>query len=287
MLNSRTFKKIYRQLQEEEGYASAIYAIRENMPNSLELFHYELKTESDIEVKNTLAGTYNDLIQKQFPSILQMLLRKDFLSLEQIFGHLTAFIFDKVPFDVNQQLDTYTNQLIKRLNKKILENGNPEAIIEEIHYKITQSLLIDNAFLGHYDFTEVAHQHIISQYSLGILVLIIAEKLELPIYGLPFSDKLVLCYTQDYCTHSELVTENDILYYIVIGEKDIIYTLEDLKLLALIQEETLELHKTLPKSTHKIIEGWLQHLSQGDFDAKTKYNLSSIYQQIFSLTEEF
>jgi hypothetical protein len=216
-----------------------------------------------------------------------MLLRKDFLSLEHIFGLLTAYIFDKEPFDVNRQLDTYTNQLIKRLNKKILENGNPEAIIEEIHYKITQSLLIDNAFLGHYDFTEVAHQHIISQYSLGILVLIIAEKLELPIYGLPFSDKLVLCYTQDYCTHSELVTENDILYYIVIGEKDIIYTLEDLKLLALMQEETLELHKTLPKSTHKIIEGWLLHLSQGDFDAKTKYNLSSIYQQIFSLTEEF
>ena len=97
----------------------------------------------------------------------------------------------------------------------------------------------------------------------------------------------MLCYTENYCTHSELVSENDILYYIVLGEKDIVYTLEDLKLLALIQEETLEIKSILPQSSQRIIEVWVEHISQGDFDAKTKYNLSSIYQQIFSHAEEF
>ena len=84
-----------------------------------------------------------------------------------------------------------------------------------------------------------------------------------------------------------MVDENDLLYYIVIGEIDIIYTLEDLKLLALIQEETMNSEMILPKSSQKIMETWLAHLSKNNFDIKTKSYLSSIYQQIFSFAEEF
>lgn len=287
MLNLRTFKKIYRQLQEKETQSLAIFSIKEHLPISLEFFHDELKNEYDTAVKTELTAIYNKIVQENYTSIIQSFLRKDYIGLESIFGLISAYIFENEPSVSLNKLDIYSNQLIKRLNKKILDNGKPEDIIQEINYKITQSLILDNSFLGHYNFLDVPNQHIVSQYTLGILILVVAEKLQLPIYGLPFPDKLVLCYTENYCTHSELVSENDILYYIVLGEKDIVYTLEDLKLLALIQEETLEIKSILPQSSQRIIEVWVEHISQGDFDAKTKYNLSSIYQQIFSHAEEF
>ena len=287
MLNLRTFKKIYLQLQEKESQSHAIYSIQEHLPISVEFFQKELKNEGEQSIKTELTAIYNKIVQDNYTSVIQSYLRKDYLSLESIFGLVSAFIFEKEPSQTIDKLEIFTNQLIKRLNKKVLEHGKPEEIIQEIHYKITQSLILDNSFLGHYDFTDVPNQHIVSQYTLSILILILAEKLSLPIYGLPFPDKLVLCYTETYCTHSELVTENDIIYYLVIGEKDTIYTLEDLRLLSLIQEEVLELKAILPQSSQRIIECWVEHLSLGDFDAKTKYNLSSIYQQIFSLAEEF
>lgn len=287
MLNLRTFKKIYLQLQEKETLTLAIFSIKEQLPVSLEFFHNELKNEADQAIKTELTAIYNNIVQENYTSIIQSFLRKDYIGLETTFGLVSAYIFENEPSVSINKLDTYSNQLIKRLNKKVLENGNPEEIIREINYKITQSLILDNSFLGHYNFLDVPNQHIISQYTLGILILVVAEKLQLPIYGLPFPDKLVLCYTENYCTNSELVSENDILYYIVIGEKDIVYTLEDLKLLSLIQEETLEIKAILPQSSQRIIEAWVEHLSLGDFDAKTKYNLSSIYQQIFSHAEEF
>jgi hypothetical protein len=213
---------------------------------------------------------YNQLTKEHHTALIQGLIRKDFLSLELIFGHLTAFVFQKEPYDVAQHLDTYLSQILKRLDKTIIEAGNSEAILKEINYKITQNFIIDNSFLGYYDVTEVKYQHIISQYTLSILIILLAERIELPIFGLPYSDKLVLCYAQSYCSHSELVREDDILYYLVIGEKD----------------ETLELRSILPSSNHKLAESWIEHLSQCNFDTKTQNHLSSIYQQIFSLAEE-
>jgi hypothetical protein len=287
MLNLRTFKKIYRQLQDKETQTLAIFTIHEHLPYSMEFFYLELKNETNADVKGHLTSVYNQIILEKHTTIIQAFLRKDYLSLEVIFSIISSFVFQKEPFEVSIKLENFTNQLAKRLNKTVLEQGNPEDIIQEINYKITQSLIIDNSFLGHYNFIEVPHQHIVSQYTLGILVLILAERLQIPIFGLPFPDKLVLCYTENYCTHSELVSENDILYYIVLGEKDIVYTLDDLKLLALIQEEVIELKAILPQSSQQIVESWMEHLSKGEFDAKTKYNLSSIYQQIFSFADEF
>lgn len=287
MLNLRTFKKIYRQLQEKEMQSLSIFSLYEDMPVSFEFFLQELRQELDPNSKKEMIELYNQLIKEKHTVLIQALLRKDFLNLELIFSHLTAFVFKKEPYEVAQHIDGYLSQIHMRLNKSTLESGSAEDILKEIHDKITQSFIIDNSFLGYYDITEVKHQHIISQYTLSMLILLLAERIELPIFGLPFSDKLVLCYAQNYCSHSELVGEEDILYYLVVGEKDLIYTLEDLKLLALLQDEILELKSILPSSNHKIAENWLEHLSQNSFDSKTQFHLSSIYQQIFSLSEEF
>lgn len=287
MLTSRNFTRIYSQLQDDDTKSMAMTCIIEHMPTSLEYFYNELIKEDDLYQREQMVKLYNHTIQTRYAFIIQQLLSKDYLSLENIFSHVTSFIFHKEPYSVQNQLQNYAQLLSQRLDKKIIANGNPKEILAEINFKITQSLLLDNSSIGHYDFTEVPNQHIVSQYTLAILILIVAEKLQIPIFGIPFSDKLVLCYTASYCLHNELVTENDILYYAVIGEKDLIYTLEDLKLLAIIQEETLELKAILPHSTERIVEKWLEHLTNASFDAKTRKNLSSIYQQIFSLTEEF
>jgi hypothetical protein len=127
----------------------------------------------------------------------------------------------------------------------------------------------------------------ISQYTLSIIYLIIAEKLNLPIFGIPFEDKLVLCYTESYCTHNELVFEDDILNYIVIGEHDLVYTPVDLQLYAMLLEQEIDLKSKLPHSNQSIIQNWLKHLVGKEFDAKTRQNLSSKFQQILSPISEF
>lgn len=287
MFNLRKFKKLYLQLQDKESYSYASFLVVENLPCSIEYFFEELNRETDKNIKTHLVATYNQFVADNHILTIQSFLKKDYLSLPQVFALLTSFVFQKEPYAVHRSLIALCDRLIKRLDKNILENGSPTDIIAEFNHKITQSLVLDNGFLGYYDFTEVSDQHIISEYTYAIIFLIIAEKLNLPIYGLPFDDKLVLCYTENYCTHSELVSQDDILHYIVLGEKDLIYNLNDIKLLAYLHEEQLRVGMTLPRSTQKVMEGWLTNLCQSDFDSKTTLYLSSIYQQIFELAEEF
>ena len=155
MLNLRIFKKIYRQLQEKETQSKAIFSLYEDMPVSFELFLKELNEETEPKSKMEMIMLYNQLTKEHHIALIQGLIRKDFLNLELIFGHLTAFVFQKEPYDVAQHLDAYLSQMLKRLDKTIIETGNSEAILKEINYKITQNFIIDNSFLGYYDITEV------------------------------------------------------------------------------------------------------------------------------------
>lgn len=286
-MNRRKFQTLYNLLQDEQTAESAIYLIKEQGKLALDLFKQELDNESDNKVKRNLAPIYNDIITQQYPQIISQINDSEYISTETIFGHYTSFIFDYKSYETQFILSKFTDKLISKLDKKTLYSQDSIAIIKEINQKLTQSFIIDNSFAHHYNFNEASKSMTISQYSLAIIYLILAEKLSLPIYGIPFEDKLVLCYAESYCSHNELVFQEDILYYIVIGERDLVYTPVDLQFYAMLLEQEIDLKSKLPHSNQSIIQNWLKHLVGREFDSKTRENLSSKYQQILSPISEF
>lgn len=286
ILNLRTFKPIYRALQDEDTRTAAIFQLAEYLPDSIYYFKEALDNDHNVS-KEDLVPVYDTIVSEHFDFIIQQLIRKDYISHTDIYGYLSAYLFDRAVYTHHTQLLNLIHKLIKRLDKKIIESGIPEEIVRELNFKITQSFVIDSSYLEYYDFTYLEENNIISQYTLACLLLLVAERLELPIFGVPFEDKLILCYAQNHCICSESVQSEDIFYYISIGEKDLIYTLEDIQLYAMLVDEKLTHDRILPQNSQNIMLGWLRHLTLNNFDPKTNYKLSSIYQQIQSSVEEF
>jgi hypothetical protein len=278
---------LYSQLLDASTSASAIYLIKEEALASIDYYKLELDKEPFSKDKKQLIDIYNDLISEQYPLVLNQYLDKEFILTDKLLGHYTSFLFDYKSYESQLILDKFSSKLMAKLDKKIINSRNPEAIIEELNHKIAKSFTIDNTYVYHYNYNEASLSMTISQYTLGIMYMILAEKLNLPIYGIPFEDKLVLCYAESYCTHNELVFEEDILYYIIVGEKDLVYTPKDLFLYAYLLEQNIELKNRLPHSNQDIIKHWAEHIVNCEFDLRTRTNLSSKYQQIKSPISEF
>lgn len=286
-MNLIHFKYIYEQLKQDPSNEEAMVQLYDNLPLSLDYLKLQLDKEAKGEAKQALIALYNEITAQNYPTIIDRLLRRGFVNQTELFAHFSAYIYEKTSYEVQAMLDNVIQRWIKRLDKKILESGEPQKIIEEINTKITSSYVIDDSFLSYYDYTEMNQQGIVSQYSLAMLYLVLAESLNLPIFGIPFPDKLVLCYAREYCQYSEEVCQEDILCYIVIGEKDIIYTPHDLELYAALLDQSLKVVNTIPAHPEKIMKAWLNHLRKNPFQRKVKTRLSSIYQQIFARVEEF
>lgn len=279
-MNKHKFQSLYAQLLDESTSHSAKFLIKEEILSCFQLFKTELDKEIKIIDKKTAIEFYNDIVTEQYPLILTDLLSKEYIDSSQLMSHFTSFLFDYKSYETQIILDKFTTKLIKKLNKKILENKDPLAIITELNDKITKSFVLDNSLAFHYNFNEASLSMTISQYTLSVMYLIIAEKIDLPIYGIPFEDKLVLCYAESYCTHNELVFEEDILFYIAIGEKDLVYTPQDLFLYAYLLEQKIDLKNRLPHSNQEILLKWASHIVDQEFDLRTRHSLSSKYQQI-------
>lgn len=286
-MNLRKFQSLYNQLLDTATNSSAIFLLKEDAIIAIEYFKSELDKEENKQDKKQLVEIYNDLITEVHPQIIQNLLSKDFVDTSILTAHTTSFLFDYKTYESQLILDKFVKKLISKLDKNILASQNPESIIKDLNDKIARSFVIDNSYIYHYNFNEASLSMTISQYTLGIIYLIIAEKLSLPLYGIPFEDKLILCYAESYCSHNELVFEEDILYYISIGEKDLVYTPQDLFLYAYLLEQKIDLKNRLPHSNQDVIRHWAEHIVNCDFDSRTRQNLSSKYQQILSPISEF
>jgi hypothetical protein len=285
-LNQRSFQSLYNQLLDVSTSTSAIFLIKENAQQVLGYFKHELDLETSSKDKKQLVEIYNEIIGDQYPTLLNHYVEIDYIQTHQLLAHFTSYLLDYKSYESQVILDKFIQKLILKLDKKTLDSRVSKAIIDELNLKIAQSFIIDNTYVYHYNYNEASLSMNISQYTLGIIYLIIAEKLNLPIYGIPFEDKLVLCYVESYCSHNELVFEEDILYYIIIGEKDIVYTPQDLFLYAYLLEQDIDLKNRMPHSNQDIILKWAAHIVNSDFDLRTRHNLSSKYQQILSPISE-
>ncbi len=285
-MKPRDFKFILTLIEDKE-LESAAYLLRENSPISFILLEKAILEDKNILYKNDYLIMLTDALTGIQAEHLHLLLSKDFEPIERLFIHSNSYLYNQDFSLLFSNYHRFISKLVKDIGKLDVDSMEPAEIIELLHNKLTQRFMIDTLGDDVSSLLNIMENQSISQYSLGILYLIVAEKLELPIFGLPFQDKLILTYTKPYCHHNEQVYENDILYYIIPGERDLIYTPLDMELYAMMYEQTISLENKLPKSNATIMNQWMNHIIHETKDIRRKNALSIKYQQILEVATQF
>nr|MCU0328874.1 hypothetical protein [Chitinophagales bacterium] len=163
------------------------------------------------------------------------------------------------------------------LREDLDSSFNYKILNEFLAEKFSINLLADN-FLE-YDLHYVLFTKTTNLYFLTLIYLMVAEKLNLPIYGLPLKEKIVLLYCHTHCGHAEMVYEDCIDFYFTPGIYGSVYTLDDLKMFALANNKEITLEETLPKDNSAIINHWLRMMSKSLSLLSSDSKLYISYQQ--------
>jgi hypothetical protein len=266
-------------LIDERKFDSAVYLLRDSHYSVLNLMENTILMEyDDKKVKNYLK-VYHSVLREDYSNILAANLQANFIDIERLFLHINCFFFGAGFFESKRSLDRFLNPIISKLAKSLIGIHKPEEVLGLFHEHIADRFIID-ATPHSVGFIGGIEQQTLSQFEVSILYLIVARRLDIPIFGLPLDDKMVLCYAKRHCFHDECVFEEDVLNYLIVGEKDIIYAPLDLILLSMIQEEPLLIQNKLPRSNACILNSYMDNLVSMQEDAKYRDLLSSKYQQI-------
>lgn len=274
-------------LIEDGDLDSASFLMKENAPTSFELLYKSMDESIDSQFTKSCYSLLSNQLVDFSPNLLSIYFQKEFVGLERLFLHSNAFLYGTDYLALSQSFNRYLTKILKELKKHKIDELEPEQMMELLNSTVTRRFILENISDNSSSLSHILDYQSISSYSLSILHLIIAERLQLPIFGLPFEDRLVLVYTNPYCTHNESVYEEDILYYNIVGERDIHYTPFDLELLSMLNNTTLSLAKKLPKSNSVIIQKWINYVLNEITDIPRKKSLSRKYQQICELSSQF
>ena len=272
-------------LIDERKIDSAIYLLRDSHYSVLSLLENTILMEYDSKKAKNYLKTYHSVLNEDYSNILAANLKANFIDIERLFLHLNCFFFGAYFFDSKRSLDRFLAPITSKLNKSLTGIQKSEEVINLFHEHIAGRFIID-ATPHSAGFISGIEQQTLSQFELSILYMIVARRLDLPFFGLPLEDKMVLCYAKKHCFHDECVFEEDVLNYVIVGEKDIIYTPLDLILLSMIHEEPLLINNKLPRSNTYILNSYMENLITMQRDAKYRDLLSSKYQQIQLLSTE-
>lgn len=285
-MDRRTFYFIIDHIEEDE-MDKALYMIRQNLPYSIERLEEYITTNKDeIDLAKYL-NVFQVAVSECYPEFIVSYLSKDYVNLGTIFAHCNSFLYGTSFFKVRDSLNNFCHKVAYRIKQKAKESNSAIVNIKLLNEELTNQFILD--FPHEYDvcISENIDSQTISQYSLGILYILVSELLEWPIYGLTQDNSLKLVYAMPYCTDSELVCEEDIQYYLLPGNKDLIYSLLDVKLYAFICEEAVGIKKILPNNNKVILYHWMHQLFSGDRTNRINQKLSAKYQQICELSLEF
>jgi hypothetical protein len=134
-----------------------------------------------------------------------------------------------------------------------------------------------------YNFNSIIASRKINLNALALLYLMVAERMDLSIFGMPVYDKLLLCLTKEHCYHNEMVYEDDIIFYFTPSDNGVVYTVEDLEFIAEKNDLSLDLNSKLPKGNNSIVAHWLFQIEILQQSPKTSQKLSIYFQQILEL----
>lgn len=117
--------------------------------------------------------------------------------------------------EINNQIETLKISIWKELNKNLTALETVR-IFNHILYKVHRfekdTVEINNPKNNYLN--QVLQNKIYSHYSIALLYLILAKKLEIPIEGTIFKGSLILCYVNKAFQKIEEINYKDILFYI-------------------------------------------------------------------------
>ena len=183
------------------------------------------------------------------------------MKLSQFIIELNGLIFNNS--DQNQFIQDCIDKWALKVSDKIHYTSSSSEIYQIMDKYIAQSFVVEyNYSMSHDDFCQIFKTQKISEYALSVLYLMISEKLDLPIFGLPHKEKLLLCMAKSHCNNSELVYQEDIKFYFNPGPNGLLFTLQDLELIFKANDAQVAMREKLPKSNRIIVQNWLLKLHQ-------------------------
>lgn len=248
-----------------EVCSKEIVIFQENHPelaSSLEKLHEDLKLDHFL---NSLIINLKDSNFKLIPFVLE----------------LNDLIFGKSEFHKNIR---FFEDLCQNIKSQITWQTTPVEIYNIFNKSIAELFIIDyTESLFTYNFNSIIASRKINLNALALLYLMVAERIDLPIFGMPVYDKLLLCLSKDHCYHNEMVYEDDIVFYFTPSDNGVVYTVQDLEFIAEKNDLSLDLNSKLPKGNNCIVQHWLFRIELLQQSPNNSQKLSIFFQQILDL----
>lgn len=254
-------------LEDEQLYPIIKSNFLQSIDSSIPLIEFALKQPRYEDKKNVLIRLYNDLHKEYSQQKIAYYSIKEYVSLKDLWHEMSLFLFDIEPMKIASIHSKLLGNLSQQIQSQISWKNTPKEILALFNYEFNTRFIVNDeekVILNHLE--SISNTHILNKYTLAILYLIVAESIDIPIFGLPFSDRIILCYAKEHCNHNEMVYEDDILFYFTPGIHGTIYTLSDLELYALSHGEVLNMVDKLPKSNQNIIQHWVHNLKNQSND---------------------
>lgn len=256
----------------------------------LELGHYRFENmskeiilckELHPELSLSLDKLHEDLKLDHFLTSLIINLKDSNFKLIPFILELNDLIFGKNEFQNNER---FFEDLCQNIKSQITWQTSPVEIYTIFNKSIAELFIIDySESLFTYNFNAIISSRKINLNALALLYLMVAERIDLPIFGMPVHDKLLLCLTKEHCYHNEMVYEDDIIFYFTPSENGVVYTVEDLEFIAEKNDLSLDLNSKLPKGNNSIAQHWLFRIELLQKMPNTSQKLSIYFQQILEL----
>lgn len=227
-------------------------------------------------------NTGSDLLQEKISKLLenfqQSRIYNELLEWYDQEGHglfKAVYLVSKV-FDLNLKEIILTQQIesiSKRIWLRIYQNQSPFEQVQVINYVLFSKIQFDNKGIDKRDFNlnlidQVMNSRKGNSLGIGLLYLLIAENLELPIYGISLPHYFALTFTRVW--HSQksfenLDTINDMIFYINLIEKG--QTFSKLEIDQYLSHNNFEPEKSYYQpSSNKVIIQLLIHQLLGNLD---------------------
>ncbi len=274
------------------------YAIFESVSNRF----LEIGIDANQALENAWSLTLNDTYQKRIEYILDLISQKNATKLANMWlknnpddlleGYLAFSRFQYPSLDVdfiNKQIDNITKNIWLEINNQ-LTSLEKTRIINHILFQILRFKPVNPPIESSKNFylNQLLQTKTYTSGSISLLYLIIAQKLEIPIYGIVLKQILLLCYVDFKPDKVDEISENNILFYIDASNGGNIISKEKLKEISKNSGAPISQDELLPKKPvyliNSIIKG-ASEIERGNSNFKKAEDLLNFAQLLSKLSK--
>jgi regulator of sirC expression with transglutaminase-like and TPR domain len=180
-------------------------------------------------LKNSWDNSFDDSLQKRITEIIQSIRQTDLIAglinwrnsekLNLLKGYYLASRYINADLDlavIEAKIDRITRDIWVELNDKLTALEKIRVMNHVVFESYGFTGKIENPELPEsFSISHILDSHKGNHLTLGILTIILAQKLEIPVYGVDLPQHFILCYTDEVRDEKVAVhNESEILFYI-------------------------------------------------------------------------